>query len=84
MLARRPQDFRIGSCSPTTRTRLAHLEGPPNTPLLDVTVDTILDSHFRAPDTAGSAGDTFLRTAQWAAIRPDNGSGAELSPLSWL
>jgi len=77
------QHFHIDRRSPTIRARLAHPEDPPNTPLLDIVVDTILNSHVCAPRATKSAGDALLRTESRITIRPGNGSGAELLPLSW-
>jgi len=65
MLARRSRDFHIRPYLPTVRARLTHLKCLPNAPLLDVVVDTIVDSHFRASRTARSTRGAFLRTTPY-------------------
>ena len=64
MSAHHSQGFYFGPChSPTTHTSLTHLEDLPDTPLLGVVVDAVLDSQIRASLTATKTGNAFLRTA---------------------
>jgi len=82
----RPHDSHIGFSSPTVRACLTHPEGLPNPSLLNTTiVDAVFDPHRRTPLTTKITRDTSLKTVPWAVIRSDgqDGSGAELSPLSW-
>jgi len=82
----RPHDFHISSSSPTVRACLTHPEGPPNPSLLNATiVEAVFHPHHCAPLTAKITRDTSLKMVPWVTIRSDDqdGSGAELSPLSW-
>jgi len=72
------QDLYIGSCLPTKFTSLAHAEGIPNTPILVAFVDTILNSHIRAPLTAAGTGNAFLETAPQIPLS-DRMTGVERS-----